>query len=160
VQTPDGRYLRDRQIAEATVAYMQAVGINALLKVVEFPTHSTGVTQHKVEAFLLSWSFPDGYPEPSFYSVFHSTEGGGQATWAQWQNPEADALMDRVRNEPDEATRSQLYQKIMKIFMDNAIIKPIYREPIMYVADKSVTDFAVLSSNIPAKMIATDVRRR
>jgi peptide/nickel transport system substrate-binding protein len=137
---------------------MQAVGIDAVLNVVEFPTHSTAVTQHNVEVFLLSWSFPDGYPEPTFYSVFHSTADGGPATWAQWQNAEADALMDQVRNEPDAELRTQLYQQIMTIFMDNAIIMPLYREPILYMVNKSVVDFTVRGNSLPAHMITTAVQ--
>jgi len=159
VQTPDGRYLKDRQIAEATTAYLRQAGIDANLRVVEFPTHSTAVTQHRVEVFILSWNFPTGYPEPSFYSVFHTTRDGGQAIWAQWRNSEADALMEQALVESSTTLRQELYRRIMRIFVDSAVIKPIYWKPIIWAASKSVSSLKFLPTEEPVKMVGTEISR-
>jgi peptide/nickel transport system substrate-binding protein len=159
VQTPDGRYLKDRQIGEATTSYLRAVGIDASLRVVEFPTHSTGVTQHRVEVFVLSWGFPTGYPEPGFYSVFHSTRDGGPASWAQWRNPEADALMDRALVEPSSSVRQELYRRVTQLAMDQAIIKPLYWKPILWLASNSVKNLNFMTTEEPVKLVNTEITK-
>ncbi len=159
VQTPDGRYLKDRQIAEATTAYLRAVGIDANLRVVEFPTHSTAVTQHRVEIFVLSWGFPTGYPEPGFYSVFHSSKDGGPAVWAQWKNSEADAMMDQALVEPSASLRQELYRRVMRLAMDQAIIKPLYWKPILWLASTSVNNLNFMTTEEPVKLVNTEVKK-
>jgi peptide/nickel transport system substrate-binding protein len=157
VQTPDGRYLKDRQIAEVVASNLRAVGIDARLQVMEFPTLSTAVTQHRVEVFILSWGFPTGYPEPGFFSVFHSSAGGGPAVWAQWRNTDADRLMDKALTEPYAAVRQELYRKTMQVFMNNAVIKPLYWKPIIWAVSKSVRNLKFLHTEEPAKMIPTEI---
>lgn len=157
LQTPDGRYLKDRQIAEVVASNLRAAGVDARLQVMEFPTLSTAVTQHRVEAFLLSWGFPTGYPEPGFYSVFHSSPGGGPAVWAQWKNPEADRLMERALTEPYAATRQQLYRQTMMIFTNDAIIKPLYWKPILWAVSKAVRNLKFMHTEEPVKLVATEI---
>jgi len=41
--TPQGRYLFDKQVAEAVQAYFQAIGINTELRVVDWPTYAAGL---------------------------------------------------------------------------------------------------------------------
>ena len=157
VQTPEGRYLKDRQIAEVVTANLRDVGIDARLQVMEFPTLSTAVTQHRVEVFVLSWGFPTGYPEPGFYSVFHSSPSGGQAVWAQWRNADADRLMERALTEPYAAGRQELYRKTMQIFMNNAVIKPLYWKPIIWAVSKSVRNLKFMHTEEPIKLVATEI---
>jgi peptide/nickel transport system substrate-binding protein len=159
VQTPDGRYLKDRQIAEVVASNLRAAGIDARLQVMEFPTLSTAVTQHRVEAFVLSWGFPTGYPEPGFYSVFHTSAGGGPAVWAQWKNTDADRLMERALTEPFAAGRQELYRKTMQVFMNAAIIKPLYWKPILWAVSKLVLNLKFMHTEEPVKLTATEIAK-
>lgn len=156
VQTAEGRYLKDREIAEATTAFLRDVGIDANLLVVEFPTHSADVTQHNLEVFILGWGW-SVYPEPTFYAVFHSSDDGGPAAWAQWSNPEADALMEAALTEPDDERRRELYQEIQLIALDEAVILPIYFKDNFWVTRESVSGLSFFANEEPAKMVDTDM---
>jgi ABC-type transport system substrate-binding protein len=108
---------------------------------------------------VLSWSFPTGYPEPGFYSVFHTSAGGGPAVWAQWKNADADRLMERALTEPFAASRQELYRKTMQIFMNAAIIKPLYWKPIIWAVSKPVRNLKFMHTEEPVKLIATEVTK-
>jgi len=150
LSSPSGRYLEDEQIVGASAAYMRAVGIDAKVQVLDDSTLFSEIVEHKLDMFMCSWGWEVGYPEPSFYLVYHSEAPGGQAAWAQWKNPEADKLIEQSLVAPDPAVRSNLYQEISLMIMNAAIQEPIYYQENLWAGVSAIHGFVVQPSGDPA----------
>lgn len=122
--TPHGRYLFDKQIAEAVQAYLQAIGVKVELRTYDFPTFLAFVTKPLEETEfelglfgfgstvldadpLLSGAFKSSFNPPSGFGIAH------------YNNPVFDSLMDASRREVDRAKRFALLGKAQEILWDD-----------------------------------------
>jgi peptide/nickel transport system substrate-binding protein len=115
-KAPNGRYLQDKQIAEAIVGQLAKVGITAELEVMEWSTYVQGITGRKYELFLLSQGGVQ-------VSVGASTNWSSKVKGIAWQgytNPQVDDLIDRAGKTVDEKTRIGLYEQMSKLVWDEA----------------------------------------
>jgi peptide/nickel transport system substrate-binding protein len=115
-KAPNGRYLQDKQIAEAIVGQLAKVGITAELETVEWSTYVQGITGRKYELFLLSQG---GVQVSVGASTNWSSKVKGIA-WQGYSNPQVDDLIDRAAKTVDSQTRIGLYEQMTKIVWDEA----------------------------------------
>lgn len=68
------------------------------------------------------------YPDPDnfLYQTYHSTSAGTWMGADQYANPDVDALLDEARSTVDEAARTELYQQVQQIVIDEAIEIYVY----------------------------------
>jgi peptide/nickel transport system substrate-binding protein len=116
VNAPQGRYNRDREVAEAIVGQLQAVGIAATLKPQEWVTYADQVNRRALTPlYELGWNAPsadaDGIISPLFTS---------NAPLSCYNNPEIDKLAEQARTELDTGKRRALYERIAAILHDDA----------------------------------------
>ncbi|MEM0366000.1 MAG: ABC transporter substrate-binding protein [Acidilobaceae archaeon] len=116
--TPQGRYLKDREIAEAVKAYLEAVGLRVKVEVMEWAAYISRVTTQKdFDLFLLGWSTVTLDADYGLYSLFRS---GAPFNRMQYSNAEVDRLLDAARAESDLAKRAQLYAEAQRLIWQDA----------------------------------------
>ena len=91
-KAPNGRYLQDKQVAEAIVGQLAKVGIKAELETTEWSTYVQGIVGRKYELFLLS----QGGVQigPAAQTNWSSRIKG--IAWQGYENPKVDELIKVV----------------------------------------------------------------
>jgi len=135
--TGSGRYLMDKQIAEAIVGMLDKVGIKAKLKVYEWGQYEKVRKAKEVEpAYLLGWgntlSDADGTLVPVFFS---------KSTYSTYVNPELDKMLMEARFQMDPEKRKEQYSEILKLVKDEAPWIFLYQQRDNYGVRDTVANF-------------------
>ena len=122
--TSQGRYLFDKQVAEAVQAYFQAIGIKTELRVMDWATYAAGIPkpleETDREVTLGGWGpvILDG--DMTLYGQFTCSvsppNGSGQSFYC---NPKFDEIMEASRREQNPAKRKDLLARASKIVWDD-----------------------------------------
>lgn len=122
---PTGRYLQDKQVAEAIQAYLSAIGIEVELKTMDWPSFVKELfkplNEKIYDAVLIGWGpgVADAYY--TLYPQFHSTcqlpHGLGLA---YYNNSYIDELLDKSTVELNPDVRKELYKEIIAYLWDDA----------------------------------------
>lgn len=126
IYTPVGRYLFDKELAQAIAQYLRDVGIDAeVVPIADWPTYVHMVLQpaneSKLELFLLGWA--PTVPDPHFYLFprFHSSQ------WTPngfnnffYNNSEVDKLLEEGVKELDPQKRQEIYANASKLIWEDA----------------------------------------
>ena len=104
LDAPDGRYLKDRELAEAMAGQLSAAGIRTTVKTYEWGVHTKRIFSHQTSPLVLyGWANSKGDPES--HNRFVLKSGG---SWSQFHDPKLDALIDAIDTEMDRDKRKQL----------------------------------------------------
>ncbi|TYB81322.1 ABC transporter substrate-binding protein [Maritimibacter fusiformis] len=103
------------QSVEFLQAMMQQAGVDASVKISDWPSFSTGyVQQGQHQIALLGWlNIVD--PDRMTYAQFTT---GGSLNWGGYSNPEVDALLEAARTSLDQGERADAYQKAAAIIAE------------------------------------------
>lgn len=116
--TPQGRYLRDREIADAIRAYLEQIGLRVKVEVMEWASYIQRVTTQKdFDIFLLGWSTVTLDADYGLYSLFRA---GAPFNRMQYNNTRVNELLDKARVESDPQKRLQLYAEAQRIIWEEA----------------------------------------
>ena len=77
---PNGRYIMDRQVAEAVQGYLQKIGLKATLETPEWATYLTEVIKGektKYDMHLLGWGVITMEPDYQVRDHYHSAHNAG-----------------------------------------------------------------------------------
>ena len=107
----------------------------------------------RFDAALIGWELT-GDPDP--YPLWHSTqaEGGGQ-NYSGWNNPEADAVMEKARATISEDERKSLYHQFQDIFADDLPAIVLYYPVYTYGVSDRVHNVQIGSLTQPAERFWT-----
>ncbi|MCX8196476.1 MAG: ABC transporter substrate-binding protein [Acidilobaceae archaeon] len=106
---PQGRYLKDREIAEAVKMYIEALGLKVRLEFMEWAAYVSRVTTQKdFDLYLVGWSTATLDADYGLYSLFRT---GASFNRMHYSNPVVDDLLDRARQSADPAVRASLYER-------------------------------------------------
>lgn len=132
-----GRYLRDREIAQAVQAPLKAVGVTVNIKAMDYAAFSSGMGRREAGLFILGWGStrnPDTMLRANFYSKSASN-------WSAYQNPKVDELLDGAVNQSSYDAATKMWAQLDQILIDDAAGVPIYWSSALYAAKKSVQNF-------------------
>jgi peptide/nickel transport system substrate-binding protein len=135
---PTGRYIRDREIAQALQQPLKAIGVDAKIKALDYAAYSTGMGRREAGIFVLAWAFtsnPDTMLRSSFYSKTAATN------WSGYNNPAIDKLIDSAVAQPKYEDAVKLWQQADQMLVDDVAGVPIYWSSNLYGASKKVHDF-------------------
>ena len=119
IASPQGRYLFDTQVAEAVLAYLQAIGVKAELRVYDWPTFMAAVyvvDNPQMDMSLLGWGPLIMDADTALYGQFTTSvyppKGLGSAFYS---NPEFDKIMEQSRLEQNPEKRKAVLVEASKI---------------------------------------------
>jgi peptide/nickel transport system substrate-binding protein len=129
--TPVGRYVNDKQAAQAMTAMLSKVGIRTTLKTPEWSTLWSDVQRGRVPFFYMGRGGMIG-PGPAISQYF---ETGGSPR-IKYSNPEVDALLRKSRETFDENEYRKLVNQAFSIILNDAPAHFLWQQKILYgVAD-------------------------
>lgn len=116
---PSGRYLKDREIAEAVQMYLQDVGLKVKLTYMEWAAYIPKVmgTERDFDLFLLGWSTATLDADYGLFSLFRSRAPFNRMMYS---NPQVDSLLDAARAEKNVERRKELYRQAQELIWQDA----------------------------------------
>jgi peptide/nickel transport system substrate-binding protein len=87
-------------------------GVELELATVDFAVLLERLRQHAFDISSLQWTMS---LEQDNYNMFHSSQAEGGQNYGAWKNPEADALLEQIRNTADDNARHALDRKLHKL---------------------------------------------
>jgi len=143
-KAPDGRYLQDKQVAEAIAGQLEQVGINVELETVEWSTYVQGIVGRKYELFLLSQG---GLQVGPAVQTNWSSRVKGIA-WQGYTNPTVDELIDTAAQQVNASQREATYQQLMKLVWDESPWIFLYHQQDIYGVGNRVRNFKPTSEAV------------
>jgi peptide/nickel transport system substrate-binding protein len=114
-----GRYPKDKEIAEALAGELGKVGININLKFWEWGAWLEAADASKLDGLIFaSWGNAWMDADLTYYPLFRS---GGRYTvkWTGYKNADLDGLLDEARTTLDDGKRKELYGKVQRLMQDD-----------------------------------------
>jgi peptide/nickel transport system substrate-binding protein len=133
LNSPQGRYVRDKEVAEAVAGQLTKAGIRTTLRTFEFVSYlNTMVYVHKAgPVWLIGWGQPTMDAEGIYVPLFRSG-----SLLSNYHNADLDGLVDEAQRTMDEKKRLELYHRINKLWIEDAAAVPLYQQLDLYGASK------------------------
>lgn len=130
---PQGRYVRDKEVAEAVTGQLNKANIRTTLRTYEFVNYLNNlVYPHKAgPVWLIGWGTPTVDAETVYGPLFRTGSNLGN-----YHNPEFDKLFDEAQATTDEKKRLALYHQINKLWIEDAAAVPLYQQLDLYGANQ------------------------
>ncbi len=111
-------------LAEIIQHYLKKVGIEVVLKAMEWSAFKEAINKGEADIFWLSW-WAD-YPEAEnfLYPLFHSSNKGIGGNRTRYSDPRVDTLLDKARATNDSAV--SLYRQVEQIVLDDLPLIPFW----------------------------------
>ena len=125
LHAPNGRYPKDREVAEAVAGQLTQAGIRTQLKVYEWTTYMNNISYRHGGApmWMIGWGNPTWDADYTYIYFFRTGE-----ILANYGNPEVTALLEDARSIMDQQKRQEDYFKVGKILMEDAPVLTLYQQ--------------------------------
>jgi peptide/nickel transport system substrate-binding protein len=133
LNSPQGRYVRDKEVAEAAAGQLTKAGIKTTLKTFEFVNYLNNMVYvHKAgPVWLIGWGQPMMDAEGIYVPLFHTG-----SLLSNYHNPDFDGMVDQAQTMMDEKQRLAQYYRINKLWLDDQPAAPLYQQIDLYGASK------------------------
>jgi peptide/nickel transport system substrate-binding protein len=130
---PQGRYVRDKEVAEAVTGQLTKAGIRTTLKTHEWGNYLNNMVYvHKAgPVWLIGWGTPTYDAETVYVPLFRT---GG--VFVNYHNPDFDRMVDEAQTIMDEKKRLEQYHRINKLWVEDAAGMPLYQQVDLYGVSK------------------------
>ncbi len=142
-----GRYLLDQNVVEAIKAQLGQVGIQAEVITMEWGTYSEfiakPVQENQAEAMFIGWRSINGDVDSAIQdmgSKFFPPNGNNNAFY---KSEAFDNLFKQEQSEGDNQKRGELLKEMQKVTMDDLPLLPLYNEPQIWAAKKTLQGVAI-----------------
>ncbi len=136
LNSPQGRYVRDKEVAEAVAGQLTKAGIKTQLKTYEFVNYLNNLVYvHKPgPVWLIGWGTPTVDAETVYGPLFRTGSNLGN-----YHNADFDGMVDQAQTMMDEKQRLALYHRINKLWLDDMAAMPLYQQLDLYGASKRLS---------------------
>jgi len=133
---PQGRYVRDKEVAEAVTGQLNKAGIRTTLRTFEFVNYlNSMVYVHKAgPVWLIGWGHSSMDAEAIYVPLFKSPN-----IFVNWYNPDFNGMVEEAQSQMDEKKRLALYHRINKLWIEEMPAIPLYQQIDLYGANKRLT---------------------
>jgi peptide/nickel transport system substrate-binding protein len=135
LNSPNGRYPKDKEVAEAVAGQLTQAGIRTQLKVHEWTSYMTNMAyrHNSGPMWLIGWGNTTWDADYTYTPMFRT----GQILANYW-NPEFNNLLEQGQTTMDPKKRQQIYSKADKIFVEDAPCISLYQQIDNYGVNKRV----------------------
>ncbi|MBI4591759.1 MAG: ABC transporter substrate-binding protein [Candidatus Rokubacteria bacterium] len=133
LNSPQGRYVRDKEVAEAVAGQLTKAGIRTQLKTHEWGSYlNSMVYVHNAgPVWLIGWGTTTYDAETVYVPLFRSGK-----ILSNFHNPDFDRMVDEAQTVMDPKKRLELYHRINRLWVDDAAAMPLYQQLDLYGATK------------------------
>jgi peptide/nickel transport system substrate-binding protein len=130
---PQGRYVRDKEVAEAVTGQLTKAGIRTTLRTFEFVNYlNSMVYVHKAgPVWLIGWGTPTMDAETVYVPLFKTPN-----IFVNWHNEDFNGMADAAQAEMDEKKRLAQYHRINKLWIEETPAIPLYQQIDLYGANR------------------------
>ena len=150
---PQGRYVRDKEVAEVVAGQLTKAGIKTTLRTFEFVNYLNNMVYvHKAgPVWLIGWGHPTMDAEAIYVPLFKSPN-----IFANWHNEDFNGMVEAAQSEMDGKKRLAQYQRINKLWIEETPAVPLYQQIDLYGANKRLnwkarSDELILAYDISLK---------
>jgi peptide/nickel transport system substrate-binding protein len=134
INSPNGRYLNDKDIAEAVAGDLRKVGINASVKIHEWGNYMTMTYRHTAgPLYLLGWGNSSFDADGSLFGLVRT----GQVL-SSFTNSRLDSLLDQGQATMDQKKRQKIYSEACKVIKDDVAWAFAYQQMDIYGVNERV----------------------
>ncbi len=134
INTPDGRYNRDKETAEAVAGQLAQVGVHATVKTNEWANYTAEIAKkHIGPLYLLGWGVPNYDPDGVVTGILTS-----DAPNSAWSDADFDKTVFAARAELDPVKRKALYAKAQAIAHEEAPWLFLFQFEDLYATSKRI----------------------
>ena len=135
LNSPQGRYVRDKEVAEAAAGQLTKAGIKTTLRTFEFVSYLNNMVYvHKAgPVWLIGWGQPMMDAEGIYVPLFRTG-----SLLNNYNNPDMDGMVDQAQTMMDEKQRQAQYFRINKLWVDDQAAAPLYQQIDLYGASKRI----------------------
>ncbi|HVE50572.1 MAG TPA: ABC transporter substrate-binding protein [Casimicrobiaceae bacterium] len=142
---PNNRYINDEGICQAVVAMWSRIGVNAKLNAMPRATYFQKIQKFDTSLYLLGWAtatFDGLYTLQSLIRTVDPKGGAdGNFNLGKYSNAKADALIDAIKTEVDEAKRNQMMRDAQRIHAEDVGHIPLHQQVIPWAMRSNVSTF-------------------
>jgi peptide/nickel transport system substrate-binding protein len=130
---PQGRYVRDKEVAEAVAGQLTKAGIKTTLRTFEFVNYLNNMVYvHKAgPVWLIGWGTPTIDAETVYVPLFKSPN-----IFVNWHNEDFNGMAEAAQSEMDQKKRLALYHRINKLWIEEVPAVPLYQQIDLYGANR------------------------
>lgn len=131
---PSGRYMMDKEVAEAVKSQLEALGITVELVIQEWGVYVQKLLSRTVDAdiFLIGWSSGIFDADGTLFSWFRSEQRFGYYQLGPEKEDYMDNLLDTARSILNAEERKALYHEALEIIHEDAAWIPLYQQKDIY----------------------------
>lgn len=146
LSTPNGRYMKDREVTEAVQGYLRAVGVQAEVKVWEWSPYLTFLQKDESrEAFMVGRATPSA--DFTATRLFSKGAIGLYNVTGFWREKIEDLLV-KARSSFDEKERAEWYRQIQAIVWEEAPWIFLHNQKAVVGMRKNIEGFFMLSTEV------------
>jgi peptide/nickel transport system substrate-binding protein len=136
LNSPQGRYVRDKEVAEAISGQLSKAGVRTTLRAHEWGNYLNNMAYvHKAgPVWLIGWGTTTYDAETVYVPLFRSGKILGN-----YYNADFDGMADEAQKTMDPKKRLEQYRRINKLWIDDAAAMPLYQQLDLYGASKRLT---------------------
>jgi peptide/nickel transport system substrate-binding protein len=133
LNAPQGRYVRDKEVAEAVSGQLTKAGIRTTLRTHEFVNYLNNMVYvHKAgPVWLIGWGHPTMDAEAIYVPLFKSP-----GIFVNWHNDDFNGMTEEAQSLMDEKKRLAQYHKINKLWIEETPSVPLYQQIDLYGASR------------------------
>jgi peptide/nickel transport system substrate-binding protein len=133
LDTPNGRYPMDTQVAQAIAAQMGRIGINVKVQVNEWGTHLNKITHREMgDMFILGWG-PAFDAQSTIENLFMKN-----APYSGFSDPNVEKEIQKAIPIFDEAKRKQAFGALQQQLVEQAAWIPLWQQADIYAVNKNL----------------------
>jgi peptide/nickel transport system substrate-binding protein len=139
IDSPNGRYVKDTEVAQIVAKYLNDVGIRATVQTHEWATYSTRLREGNINGMYLlgNGGFPSSFEELS--TIFDPRKNPSAAHG--YANPQFQSLMDQANVTVDQAEHVSLLHEAQRILWDDAPAIFGYTQPVAWGISKQLEGY-------------------
>ncbi len=142
LNSPDGRYLKDKEVSEAVAGQLTKAGIRARVRTSEWTTYLNQMVYiHKANPmYLIGWGNTTWDADGTLGPLWRSGN-----PLANHYSPDFDGMIDEAQVTVDPKRRLEIYARAQRLMLDDGAVLPLYQQMDLYGVNKRV-NFQALSS--------------
>jgi peptide/nickel transport system substrate-binding protein len=140
---PSGRYLMDKQIAEACLQFLQDIGLNATLEATEFGVYWPKASNGEYDIYMGSRTGATTANDPVVLNDFYSPTTAGTN---HFSNPEVDALLEEglAAAGASQEELDRIYGKVQEIIWEESPWAFLYYQPELVAISERLKGFEAM----------------
>jgi peptide/nickel transport system substrate-binding protein len=133
LNAPQGRYVRDKEVAEAVTGQLNKAGIRTTLRTFEFVNYLNNMVYvHRAgPVWLIGWGTPTMDAETVYGPLFKSP-----GIFVNWHNEEFNRLVEEAQTIMDDKKRREQYFRINRLWIEEMPAVPLYQQLDLYGASR------------------------